>query len=590
MAQEEKEQSAPMLSERASRYRAEVEKVVREVGEHPLFELKRRYEFGKICDKIEFVKDIQSIATSKIDSEKYLVVGADEQARCFVNVDNIDEFDEAKLRQQLEKYLDPVPLFELFSLTSSDGKNFVLLIFPRQKSRRILAIKTVNDDSTGKSKMLIREGDLWTKGSSTGKRLATREDWDEIYEEVIELETERRTRQRVAHFLERATTEKKLQTSYGVSVLPTFTSDEEFGALVESICVSQDRMRFGVLLERLRDDLVEGWYSIDAFVTVHDPNAAQASVSERIVKVRDHKTNVFLPAMQKLTSAAIYVTKNGGGPELLAMAIQLLEEVYDATDRLRLSYLRWVSPRGGTSASSAEHVSHTVPAFESLVSLHLIGAYVAKRRKFQYLPLLLRRTVRAGGGDVTPDFSQPMAFWPLRPGWGEPAALQWRAGRIEVCTERVQGDPVFLKLFGSAAAAIEALCEYELLLEWNSYLAVDEKRTPESADYMKKAYPTIDFGFWPSLIAFPIENVMSLGATLLTGIKQKNSVFLKSTLFDENLAPILQRDSGQGVFARFIQQLDNSKHQLSLELRKLPLPTFWPKEIAEALKALNQPA
>jgi hypothetical protein len=62
------------------------------------------------------------------------------------------------------------------------------------------------------------------------------------------------------------------------------------------------------LLEGLRDDLVEGWHMIDAFGPKDLPGI-QSAFLERTAQVRDHKTNVFLPAMQKLTSAAIYVTK-----------------------------------------------------------------------------------------------------------------------------------------------------------------------------------------------------------------------------------------------------------------------------------------
>ncbi|MGA7294672.1 MAG: hypothetical protein WBW53_16360 [Terriglobales bacterium] len=97
------------LSERAARYRKEVERVVREVGEHPLFELKRSCALEDLEDKIENIKDVQSICTSKIESERYLIIGADAKLREFVDVRNLGDFDEAKIRQQMEKYLEPVP-------------------------------------------------------------------------------------------------------------------------------------------------------------------------------------------------------------------------------------------------------------------------------------------------------------------------------------------------------------------------------------------------------------------------------------------------------------------------------------------------
>ncbi len=60
----DKPATSSSLPERASAYRLEVEKVVREVGEHPLFELKHSCSFRNLVEKIEFVKDVQSIATA----------------------------------------------------------------------------------------------------------------------------------------------------------------------------------------------------------------------------------------------------------------------------------------------------------------------------------------------------------------------------------------------------------------------------------------------------------------------------------------------------------------------------------------------
>ena len=76
--------------------------MVRTIGEHPQFELKRALDLSNLRQRIEFVKDLQSIATSEIASEKFLVIGADESTRQFVPVTNLQDFDEAMVRQQLE--------------------------------------------------------------------------------------------------------------------------------------------------------------------------------------------------------------------------------------------------------------------------------------------------------------------------------------------------------------------------------------------------------------------------------------------------------------------------------------------------------
>lgn len=53
------------------------------------------------------MKDVQSIATSRIDFEKYLVIGADEAQRAFVPVSNSADFNDANLRNIFKKYLTP---------------------------------------------------------------------------------------------------------------------------------------------------------------------------------------------------------------------------------------------------------------------------------------------------------------------------------------------------------------------------------------------------------------------------------------------------------------------------------------------------
>src|SRR5580704_12472343 len=103
----EPKEPASTLPERIAKYKETVEKVVTEVGEHRDFEMKRTCSLQSLIDKMEFVKDVQSIATSRIDSEKYLVIGADEKQRTFHPVSNASEFDEANVRQVLEKYLHP---------------------------------------------------------------------------------------------------------------------------------------------------------------------------------------------------------------------------------------------------------------------------------------------------------------------------------------------------------------------------------------------------------------------------------------------------------------------------------------------------
>jgi hypothetical protein len=175
---------------------------------------------------------------------------------------------------------------------------FHVFVIPKQKRRRILARVTVEDVSEMKPKILLREGDLWTKGSSSAKRLAKPDDWDEIYEEVIQLEAERRARERTAHSLDLALAREKIRVGSGAAALPSYFADDEFQALMEELCASQNEAKFNLLLERLRDELIEAWEVVGA----HERGLP--IVPE---KIKEHIKNVFRPNMHWLTLAGLYV-------------------------------------------------------------------------------------------------------------------------------------------------------------------------------------------------------------------------------------------------------------------------------------------
>jgi hypothetical protein len=569
------------LSGRIERYKSEVEKVVREIGEHPLYELKRSCSLKVLKDRIEFIKDIQSVATSHIETEKFVVIGADSASRSFVSVENLEEFDEATIRQILEKYLSPIPQFELFQMNSSDGNSFVLFVVPKQKSRRILAKVTVEDQAEMKPRVLLREGDLWTKGTSTGKRLAKAEDWDEIYEETIESETETRTRQRTAHALDLVAAREKVSAS-GIPSLPSHFTDDEFQALMENLCSAQDQTKFNVLLERLRDDLVEGWHELPAYeqspAVLSSPAASIPGIQ---LKIREHIENVFRPAMHWLTLAGIYTIKNSGPVAFLDGVSNLLKEVFDTSNQLVM--LRSLTAHGTSTQDTNEHLSHTVPALESLVALHLMGAYLAKRGRYPFMRSLLRANVYKAGSTGTEQEKTLMAFWPFGFGWGEPDELRYCAGRITYCVKRIVADTAYAHAFGSKRAAISALCQYELCLEFNSYLAVPSDDTRETADYVAKTYPAMYFHFWPSLIAFPLEYINDVALLLFTEIKNRKPDHLRSILFDIGLCNFLVKPDSYLLFARFLSGLAQEQSQLYLQQHRFPPTRFWPKEIEAAI-------
>jgi len=240
----------------------------------------------------------------------------------------------------------------VFELKSSGGHPFILFVIPKQRTRRILAKATVNSDDP-KPKLLLREGDLWTKGFSTGKRLARTEDWDEIYEEVIEAEAELRARARTAHMVELAVAREKVKPT-GHSSLPSVFNDEEFQALMDDLCARRDEATLQVRLESLRDEVVEGWNSFGAFE--HFIPTTPDDVPEAQEKVRDYVTNVLRPSMIWLTLAGLYTIKNSAPALFLDAIVDLLREVFETAHLLQKGTPRFVAAvrsgcRGGLFAS-----------------------------------------------------------------------------------------------------------------------------------------------------------------------------------------------------------------------------------------------
>jgi hypothetical protein len=581
----------PALADRVENYRKEVERVVREVGEHPQYEMKRSCSLSSLAGKIEFVKDIQSIATShiEIETEQFLVIGADEKTKKFVPVTNLSEFDEASITQILDKYLSHVPIFQVFRLESSDGHPFVLFVLPRQPRRRILAKSTINDPTDLKPKILLREGDLWTKGTSTGKRLATVEDWDSIYDEVIEAEADQRARVRTARDIELAVAREKLRP-YGGSPLPSVFTDDQFQAVMEDICSTKDVSRFKVLLERLRDQTVEGWHGIgayeDLFTGLIFPDTAP-SVPDATQKVRDHIKNAFRPAMRWTTLAAIYTIKNSGPIAFVDSVADLLKEIFETTHKLRVP--RAVTPAGQISKNLEDHYSHTVPALESLISLHLIGAYIAKRNRFEYLRSVFRGEVYSTSWQGQHREKRLLAFWPLDfdVWYGEPEILRTWGGRLKLCASRVGIDVAYAKLFGSEKVTIEALCQYEFCLELNSFIAFPAL-SPETGVYLQQSHPNTNFFFRPQLIAFTLAPLSDLATKLYAEIEPARPSLLQLILFDPALAAMMTKPGADKIFGMFLDDLSKSHAQLWMAQRHFPPDWGWPSDLAKALKRLRE--
>jgi hypothetical protein len=366
--------------------------------------------------------------------------------------------------------------------------------------------------------------------------------------------------------------------------LPAHLSDEEFKAFVENICVEEDEKRLKLLLERFRDELIEGWHSCGAYE--EGPIYDAQSIASFRATCRKYRDDRFLPGMQRLTSLGLLIVKNSGPLHFFEETVKLLRETYNTSHELH--GLRMATAQGATSKHIEDHLSHTTVALESLLSIYIIGAYITKRRRFAYFRNILNQPVRvAGSGIECATGKKLLSMWPLHSGWGEPAELNHRAGRINLCSSKVMNDPVFSGLFGSEKRALEALLQFEFLVEWNSYLAVGKKTPPRVKDYIKSHYPDIDFSFWPSLIAFELKNLTPLVTELFTSMEEGlTGPLVETTLLND---PLIARSFGENALSVFLECLraeEDDHERWMLQMNRFSFMSPWPKQLHDALEAL----
>ena len=261
----EQQPSEGLALARAVRIRNYIEQLVVAVGEHPECELKRSWLRNTPFLRAEMIKDVQATANSAIDTdkEKFIAIGVDEQTRTITGCNPAD-YDEAGIRQLLEQYLDPFPEYEVLSLQSSAGVDFVVVRFPFQPYRPIVAKAQIKDE---KNRILLDAGQIWLKPggantTGTGKRLVNSR------QELIDLiDVEPRVQREVEARLEQLLPEIRLEERTRLqarenTIVPVLTAtDEEFESYVEQLLAAERLNHLRVALEKLRDHVVLCWQS-----------------------------------------------------------------------------------------------------------------------------------------------------------------------------------------------------------------------------------------------------------------------------------------------------------------------------------------
>jgi hypothetical protein len=502
---------------RIENLRREILRLVSVGVESPEFELTRKCSLasGDNKSQTDFAKTVQGVANAYPPRERVYVIGADHKGKKFFPLENVQEFDSANVRQILDKYLDPIPVFESLVMETEDGIQFAAIIVSAEQVRPIIAKVQIGDDK----KQFLQIGEIWIK-KHTGLVRATRDDLETIYETRIEAESERRAERRFAdtrnvleaNFRMQFSPERKIPSSDLI-----FGPATEYKAYIELLLANQDWLRFHMLLTITRDLLIDSWHSIDGF----GDQSSFSLTSE--TKVAHHLQSTFLPSLRRLAFTGLLLIKFNMYTEWFKHVANLLIEAFDTSRRLQgLPPASLGIPEGW--------VTRETVALETLMSGRLLATYILRMGQYQYLPELLRRCVVPVASSAT-RVLEPFLFWPIRanvPGYDRIAYL-WHQGV----------KPYWLDFFGSETSYLEAASRLEFILHLNSYLATEN---PEGSLWVGQYRPHVRFDYWYTsdlwryrftpvvpLVVQIYENVQSgPNAAFLLDLSIEHTVFQKA--------------------------------------------------------------
>jgi hypothetical protein len=492
------------LSERVDRYRLEAQRIVGAGAEHPCWELTRQASLNKnnVEERADFVKLVQGIANAHLREERVLVIGADQTNKSFQAVSNAAEFDPARVSDVLERYLSPKPVLEVFnSLQTDDGVPFILLVFAPQQPRPLVGSGGIQD---GKGNNLFRKGDIWVK-EGTALRIATPQDISAMVEERIQSEADSRARKQFSQFRYEIVAAQQLITTSGrrsPAADLIYGRDEDFRLYVEDLLANDDSARFSMLIELLRDLIIEGWNRVDGY------SAGGLEAEKLHSQLNEHKNAQFLPAFRRLTEIGLLLIKHRAKDEWFEQVGHLIEESFVNTTRL----LR-LAPFDNVNAPAQDfdkYVGRGMVALESMLSARTLATYAMKRKLYEFVSILLKITVPIIG--AYKELKQSLLLWPLR------LSILVPQGVILLCWEKRISNS-YPSFFGNWEDFLRAACQLEFILELNSYLGVGEAGQ-KPKQWLARYRPDTVFNYVPDHLRYELSVCRPIAEELHEAIKR----------------------------------------------------------------------
>jgi hypothetical protein len=567
---EEKKPETPKLSERIENHRKEAQLLLKQGGEQPQYEFKRSVSLSRenLEDRLDFVKFVQAVANSEADDERCIVVGGDPEEKKFYPVTNPGEFDAANLSKIFTAYLEPVPSFHSYRVTTDEGEPFVLLVLDGNQRRPIVVIK---QGQTEKGKNRLELGDIWVKKNTDTVR-ATRADIDSMYRVRSEAEAEDRARKRVAHLLELNSVTRAVRTAGIVLPSPQMIVGPREGlrTFAAELIATNDRPRFKMLLEMCRDTLVEEWDNAK-------PPDLAGELASFFSGLTDFRTNRFLPTLDSLTELGLLGIKHDVGREWLGPVVDLLVEAFSACQRL-------------VRFEMYGNQSWWRPAFDVYVGIRVLANYVVLRRRLSFLGEILPHIVtRVTGDPFHTDVKVPVMLWPFASlNFGPDAFKGGRAAFL--WKDRVA--TAWGNYFGNHEKFVTANTELELLLEFNSYLGTNQPADARLADMLVSTpVKRVEFGFIPDLWAQDLSTTVPMAEKIYEHLASEQGFPAEFTI-DPRFRLFINAETKPRrleLYGRFLYELKVWQSKFRFDsLRLWGFTWDWPERLKKIVDAYGE--
>ena len=573
-----------LLVRRFDDYSQLVEDIVLRGIEHPHCELKRALVIsrsGDATDRLEFIKLLQGVANSHSEVECLIVIGADEKEAKFINVENVEDFDPARVSPIVSKYLAPEPRYEIFKMKASTGEQYVLIVLNRVQPRPIMAVVDGKTDA----KVHFRPGDIWIK-HNTALRNARKEDLDLMYEPIIDDEASKRVRIVIEHLKQDPQT-----ANFAPAVSPIPVEELLLGSrislqrFIEARLATNEPIPFGMLLEMARGTLINKWKRLN-----------EGSFSVYGVVDEEHESFLitysaeYLPVLQSAVDIGLTIIKYQGPVDWLKRVVDLLIEAFEAASLLgRLATFRdaeanrafqpamFPERREGYAISP---LAIGRPAYEVYLGVRVLATYANMRRRPEYLGTLLSRFVRIVTEERHSNASEPLLFWPFAGDLGLPRMMNGR--NEDYWQERV--GLTWPDAFGSKSAFLEAASGLELILELSSHIFVHDF-FPEVKKY-REAHPRQRYtylpDFWKSSLAPAVSTMEWLYEKTLTDKKYPGIVSIEPDVVQQSFAEKTKSER-QLFLGEFLYKLRKWQNDALLQQQRFPFHFAWEEPLKDAV-------